>query len=187
MNPPRILIVSGSPGSGKSTLARNIATKHKLILLQRDDLKERMFDTLGWSDRDWSQKVGVASYKLLYHVLEAILAAGHSCIIESNFVKKYDEPTFAAMQQRYNAQIIEVLCTCATAVAFARFKQRAESGERHPGHVDTTHLENVQKGMETWDYPGLGLSPHLITVDTTDFESEEYTGVFGRIEKILAS
>ena len=65
-----LIIVSGPPASGKTTLSRRLAADLRLPLVQRDSFKEIMFDTLGWQDRAWSQRLGGASYELLYYALD---------------------------------------------------------------------------------------------------------------------
>jgi adenylate kinase family enzyme len=62
-----MILISGLPCTGKTTLARKIAQKFRLPLISRDDIKESLFDSLGWHDREWSKQLGVASYQLLYY------------------------------------------------------------------------------------------------------------------------
>lgn len=64
ISPPVLVIVLGAPGAGKTTLARRIAAEIGWPLLVRDDIKEILFDTLGWSDRQWSRKLGGASWRM---------------------------------------------------------------------------------------------------------------------------
>ena len=61
-----LIIVSGFSCTGKTTLANKIAKRYSLPLISRDDLKESLYDSLGYSDTEWSNKLGVASYHLLY-------------------------------------------------------------------------------------------------------------------------
>jgi hypothetical protein len=59
--PPLVLIVTGAPASGKTTLGRQLANALGLPYFSKDLFKESLFDSLGWQDRAWSQRVGGAS------------------------------------------------------------------------------------------------------------------------------
>ena len=87
MAEPLLVIVTGPPSAGKTTLARRIARDLGIPLFARDDIKEILFDSLGWSDRAWSRKVGHASWQILYHAMEELLRAGQSLVVESNFYR----------------------------------------------------------------------------------------------------
>jgi predicted kinase len=67
-----LILISGFSCTGKTTLARKIAEKYSLPLISRDDIKESLFDSLGYSDREWSKKLGIASYDLLYFFTEQL-------------------------------------------------------------------------------------------------------------------
>ena len=68
-----LIIVNGPPGSGKTTLGTRIAETFDLPFINKDGIKELLFDTLGWSDREWSKRLGAATYTILYHIIEAEL------------------------------------------------------------------------------------------------------------------
>jgi predicted kinase len=63
---PILILISGFSCTGKTTLAKKIAQRSSLPLIGRDDIKESLYDSLGYSDRKWSKKLGAASYDLLY-------------------------------------------------------------------------------------------------------------------------
>src|SRR6185295_11094805 len=87
---PLLIIISGPPCSGKTMLGGWLAQELKIPLFHRDGFKEVLFDSLGWTDLEWSQRLGGASYSLLYHTAEALLRAECSIIVESNFDPQHD-------------------------------------------------------------------------------------------------
>ncbi|MGN6577617.1 MAG: AAA family ATPase, partial [Nocardioides sp.] len=43
---PAVVYVSGAPGAGKSTVAHRLADRLGLVLVSKDVLKERLFDSV---------------------------------------------------------------------------------------------------------------------------------------------
>jgi len=74
---PLLVIIGGLPGTGKSTLGSFLSQELSFPCVSKDGIKETLYDTLGYSDRKWSRKLGVASFELLYYFIGLELAAGH--------------------------------------------------------------------------------------------------------------
>lgn len=47
------IVISGIPASGKTTLASQLAPVLNLPLLDKDDILESLFDSLGIGDAEW--------------------------------------------------------------------------------------------------------------------------------------
>lgn len=171
MPEPLLLLVSGPPGAGKTTLGAKIAQELGLPFFNKDGIKELLFDTLGWKDREWSRQLGIASARLLFHVVERQLAAGQSLVAESAFHTAFDAPSLKRLQERYRFQTLEVHCTAQTDVLLARFVGRAGSAERHPGHGEQAQAEELRANLESGVYALLSVPGAALIVNTTDFAS----------------
>ena len=101
MNTPLVLIITGPPGAGKTTLGRELARRLSLPFIDKDSMKEILYDALGWKDREWSQKLGAASFGLLYHGLERQLEAGASVVVETAFAPELDNARFNDLKKKY--------------------------------------------------------------------------------------
>ena len=166
---PPLVIVTGPPASGKTTLGRTLAARLNMPFLYKDGIKETLFDTLGWSDREWSRKLGVATYALLFHLLEMELAAGRSLVVESNFDAERAGPSFLALRERYSFHPVQVCCVADGAVLLERFRSRAATNERHPGHVEAPNMAVFEPVLLRGRLDPLPLDGPIIEVDTTDF------------------
>ena len=173
MEEPILIAVSGAPGTGKTTLGRRLAADLRLPYIAKDLIKESLFDSLGTKDREWSVKLGIASIKLLFELIEGQLEAGRSLVAESNYRREYDVPRFELFLQRYAFGMVEVHCKTERQVLFSRLEGRSDSGERHAGHSDKEVFGELDEALRQGAFDPLALG-EVIVVDTTDFAQVEY-------------
>ena len=119
---PLLIVISGPPCAGKTTLAKRLGERFALPVLGKDMLKELLFYTLGWQDREWSRALGRASIELLFQFVETQLTARRSCIVESNFHADLDGPRFLTLRERNVFVAMNVNCFADGNVLLARFK-----------------------------------------------------------------
>lgn len=171
---PLVLIVCGAPGSGKTTLARKLAPALRLPLIARDDLKESLFETLGWSTVAWSERLGRATYELVYLLIERLLEARCSLLVETPFDPDWANPRFQALQARHPFQPAQVILSARADLLRQRYARRVDNGERHPGHVDRLRMGQFDTvELERRNRP-LDLDGPVFHVDTNDFAALDF-------------
>ncbi|MGH2351625.1 MAG: AAA family ATPase [Chloroflexota bacterium] len=162
---PLLVLVGGAPGSGKTTLARRLAGELRLPLLAKDDIKEILYDTLGAPDAARSRELGMAAMMLLYAFAGRLLEAGVGVVVESNFYRGLSEAHLRSLAER--ARTVEVHCQAARDVLVRRYVERAERGERHPGHHDAAAVPRLLAGLDAGSFEPLDLGVPVLRVDTT--------------------
>jgi len=183
MKQPQLIIITGLPGTGKTTLGHYVSEKLNIPFFSKDDIKDKLFDGLGWSDREWSQKIGGVSYNIFYYVVESLLKANTSLIIETNFNPKFANKTIKEIHNKYNCISLQIRCITDGEVLFNRFKDRAESTSRHPGHADYDSLDEWKPILLKGKIEALDIDGELIDIDTTNFDSIDCDGLIHTIKK----
>ncbi len=176
-----LILVTGAPGTGKTTIGRKISAKFNVPFISRDDIKEQLFDVLGYSDRDWSRKVGTASWAIFHSFIEEIARHDPHLVAESNFQSSIDDERMCDLKIR----IFQIHCIAKSEIVIQRFSERAYSGNRHPGHVDEGNLEEMRQRIENGIHCHLRLKAKLFTIDTTDFRSIDYDTLYLEIQLAL--
>lgn len=182
MSKTLLIIISGLPCTGKTTLGRKIAKEFRLPFISKDDIKESLFDDLGWTDREWSKKIGAASYKLLYYYMDSLLSAGIPFIVESNFKPEFENEKFLNLKEKYGFEPFQILCKTNGEILLERFKARSESGTRHPGHVDHLNYEEFKEPLLKGRLDNLNIGGKVFDIDTTDFNTINYDALFSAIK-----
>jgi predicted kinase len=181
MNKRVLIVVAGPPCTGKTTLAEKIAGKYNLLLLYKDGIKETLMDSLGAENREESRKIGIATYKVLYHLFESVMRTGSSLVIESNFYAEYDSDQLNSLIRKFGYAAVQIQCRTDSKVLFERYMKRANSSDRHPGHFDLQY-QNIESALKDGRTEPLKIDGQSIDLDTTDFERIDYEKLYGIIE-----
>ncbi|GAA1260789.1 AAA family ATPase [Kitasatospora nipponensis] len=152
------VIISGLPASGKSTLARALAERMSLPLIDKDEILEALYESLGIGDHGWRHRLSRASDDVLF----ALAARAPGAVLDN----WWHHETAPARLRELGGRLVEVFCDCDPAVAAERFQTRT----RHPGHLDPQHTpEQVAERVAFLraTFPGpLRLGGPLLVVDT---------------------
>ena len=170
-----LVLISGASGTGKTYLARKIAASLPVVVLEKDAIKETLFDTLGVGDREWSRKLGTAAFALLRSLADSHLRAGQAVVVEANFQLSYQAPWIARVRREYDVDLLELHCHTDLETALRRIARRDDSGERHTAHRAGDALAELRDRYHL--YGPLTTGDGLILIDTTDFATVDYAAI----------
>ena len=181
------MLISGAPGTGKTLLAQRLALELPVTVIEKDAIKECLFDTMGEGDREWSKSLGTASFALLRLILRAHLEAGRPIVIEAAFQPEFDARWLRSFRQRYDFQVLELHCYAEEETVLSRYRRRDSSGDRHPGHrsgssIDT-HMAELRERYHS--YGPLTSGERLVRIDTNDFDAVDYPAIVNRVIAFL--
>lgn len=193
-----LIILSGLPASGKSTVAHALQTAFHFPILEKDRIKECLFDSLGFQSHGEKQRLDAAAARILLKIAEEILISGGSVILDNNFDFAAGE-ALRELQARCAPRSVTLLVTADEETLYARYLARDLSHARHPGHAvqdrypplpgdpDITPMERegfaqryLSRGMGEvcWDGP-------VLKVDTTEPGMLDQDALIAQVRSML--
>ncbi len=194
------ILVTGIPASGKSTLCRYLAKELGLASFSKDDIKELLFDTLGFQSRAEKVKLGTAAMEMMYYAAAQTLKSGQPCIMENNF-EDASQQGLRKLLETYHCTAITIRLTGDHRVIYDRFSAREKSPERHRGHIvndrypepegraarpmPALSCESYLRGIEKRGFDRFAANGPVITVDVTDYANVDYAAILQQVNACI--
>lgn len=197
-----ILILQGGPATGKSTLAIRIAEHLQLPYFSKDAVKEPMFNFVGspttpaifnqiagsrfyYDDAEnplSGMKMEEASVAILFNIIEAQIRAKRSCVIDCTFTEDH-APLFQELLSQHGFHPIQIYCHTSVEEMLRRWRKRAESGERHRGHLDQLLYESFCQDPSVFDLRPLEIGGSILSIETTQTNDDDFCDLLRSIQK----
>ena len=179
-----LIIIAGMPATGKTTVSKALQKYFDYPIVEKDLIKEELFDTLGFENYQQKRNLDHASNAALLYILEEELRAGRSLMVVNNFDKKSAE-RLNGIVRHYNPRCLSIVLHGDEEVLYRRYVDRDNRHLRHLGHIVQDHYplhdgdsgdytmtreefneKFVKRGMDSVSLPG-----ERLDIDATDFTS----------------
>lgn len=133
-----IIIIAGMPASGKSTVAAKISKAFGYPILEKDAIKEELFDVIGFTNYAEKRRHDVAATAVLLRCTDALLQGGSSFICVNNFRPEV-QTQLQEILDRNQCQCVTVFFGGDSDEFYKRYVERDQKHMRHLGHVLQDH------------------------------------------------
>lgn len=133
-----LVIIAGMPASGKTTFSRKLSAALGYPVLEKDEIKEELFDVIGFENYAQKRLMDTAATAVLLRCADSLLAGGQSLIMVNNFRKDAEEAV-ERLLEKHNCSCVFVFFGGDGDVFYQRYVERDNLHLRHLGHVLQEH------------------------------------------------
>lgn len=130
----KLILIAGMPATGKSHLADALKKAFGLPVLEKDEIKEQLFDTIGFTCYKEKRQLDVAATAVLLKLLERMCEADEDLIVVNNFTAEAGKE-FNAFIEKNRVDVFTLFLNGDPQVLYERYFERDSKGLRHPGHA----------------------------------------------------
>ena len=133
-----LLIIAGMPASGKSTLSNKISEHLGYPIIEKDAIKEQLFDTIGFNSYAEKRQLDTAANAVLIRMSDELMRRGVSHIIVNNF-RTNESVAVKELVDKHKAKVVTIFLNGDADVFYQRYVERDRNGARHIGHAVQEH------------------------------------------------
>jgi len=193
-----LIILASMPATGKSTVAASLSKAFGYPILEKDNIKEGLFDTLGFENYARKRALDHAANDVLLRILDAMLKAENSLIVDNNF-DTASAQKLCGLIETHRPNCVTIFLSGDPQVLYARYAERDNLHKRHLGHVLQDHYppregdslyytmtpeefdeKFFKRGMAQFKCPG-----ERIDVDMTDFSKVSLDALCAQVKELL--
>lgn len=194
-----LILVAGIPASGKTTFAKYLSENLQIPMVSKDEIKELLFDDVGFHSRAEKVALGTGSLDIMYYFAESLMKVNKPFILENNF-EDVSKPKLIELLEKYKYKCITILFYGDLQIIYKRFLEREKSSSRHKGHIvnteypiksdnfvlpapidyDTFKNNLYERGIISFS------AGDVIKADTTDFSKVSYSEILKQVKDIIA-
>lgn len=134
----RVILIAGMPASGKSTAAKELSRRFGYPILEKDEVKEALFDTLGFSSYGEKRALDVAATAVLLRMANRLMEANCDFILVNNFRADAGDEV-RALLEKHHARCVTLFFRGDGDVLYQRYAERDRACRRHAGHALQEH------------------------------------------------
>ena len=127
-----LIIIAGMPATGKSTVAAAVSKAFGYPVIEKDYLKEGLFDVLGFENYAQKRALDHAANEELLRTVRALLKSGTSAIIDNNFDTASGEKLCEVINE-YDPKCVTVFLSGDPQTLYERYAERDNKHLRHLG------------------------------------------------------
>ena len=176
----KIIILGGVLAAGKSTFSRMIGEKFGVTVVNKDNLKEILGDTIRVDTREDNLKLSVVSFNLMSYLVEKNYG---TLVLESNF-KAHELKELKEQCERLEYRVLSLIFDAENEVLHKRFIKRLGEN-RHYVHK-SQDFSKIDDFIPTLDaLRGLDYFGEIINIDATSFDYQKDASLFAKIEEFI--
>lgn len=118
------------------------------------------------------------------HCARISLSANQGLILEGNFDPLLAGPWVSALERQFQPHTVQAFFHADPDAILQRFKERLETGQRHPVHTDSAALTELEERLKKPLAP-LEIKGTTTRFDTTDFNKFDLDAAVVQIAKAI--
>ena len=176
----KLIIIGGDLASGKSTYANMLGEKYNLLVVNKDNLKEILGDTIIANNRYENKRLSKISFDMICYLVKKNKGI---LVIESNF-KPYEMEELKKITEELDYDILSIVFKGDNEILHERFIKRLDE-KRHYVHKsqDFTNIEDFIVALE--ELRSVNYIGKVINVDSSNFDYQKDLSLFAEIDTFL--